>query len=88
MELIKKIEIPVYVANVKMNIGKIKAVMKEFNSNTKDLWFKDESKKEKFNSLTEMEAKIRKTDKEIDEIVYNLYGISEEEKKIIEESLK
>ena len=88
LELIKKIEVPVYVANVKMNIGKIKAVMKEFNSNTKELWFKDESKKEKFSSLTEMEAEIRKTDKEIDEMVYKLYGITEEEKKIIEESLK
>ena len=27
-------------------------------------------------------------DSEIDELVYNLYGISEEEKKIIEESLR
>ena len=31
---------------------------------------------------------IGKTDKEIDVLVYQLYGITEEEKKIIEESLK
>jgi len=35
-----------------------------------------------------IEEEIKKTDKEIDEIVYKLYGITEEEKKIIEESLK
>jgi len=35
-----------------------------------------------------MEAEIRKTDKEIDGMVYKLYRITEEEKKIIEESLK
>ena len=31
---------------------------------------------------------ITKTDNEIYELVYKLYGITEEEKKIIEESLK
>ena len=35
-----------------------------------------------------LEEEIKKTDKEIDELVYQLYGITEEEKKIIEESLK
>ena len=35
-----------------------------------------------------IEQEIQKTDKEIDELVYQLYGITEEEKKIIEESLK
>jgi len=88
LELLKNIEVPVYVANVKMNIDKIKDVMKEFNHLTKDLWFKDESKKEKFKSLNELEAGIKKTDREIDEMVYDLYGITEEEKKIIEASLK
>ena len=71
-----------------MNLGKIKEVMKEFNHLTKDLWFKDESKKEKFKSLNGLEAEIKKTDREIDYMVYKLYGITEEEKKIIEESLK
>jgi len=35
-----------------------------------------------------IEEEIKKTDAEIDELVYRLYGITEEEKKIIEESLK
>ncbi len=35
-----------------------------------------------------IQKEIEKTDKEIDELVYKLYGITEEEKKIIEESLK
>ena len=35
-----------------------------------------------------IEEEIKKTDAEIDEVVYELYGITEEEKKIIEESLK
>ena len=32
----------------------------------------------------QIQRQIEKTDKEIDEIVYKLYGITEEEKKIIE----
>ncbi len=43
---------------------------------------KDQSRKAK------IEAEIKKTDREIDELVYQLYGITEEEKKIIEEGLK
>ena len=35
-----------------------------------------------------LEEEIKKTDAEIDELVYEIYGISEKEKKIIEESLK
>ena len=35
-----------------------------------------------------IEEEIKKTDNEIDELVYQLYGITEEEKKIIEESLR
>ncbi len=35
-----------------------------------------------------IEAEIKKTDNEIDELVYQLYGITEEERKIIEDSLK
>jgi len=35
-----------------------------------------------------IEEEIKRTDAEIDELVYQLYGITEEEKKIIEESLK
>ena len=35
-----------------------------------------------------LEDDIEKTDNEIDELVYKLYGITEAEKKIIEESLR
>jgi vacuolar-type H+-ATPase subunit I/STV1 len=35
-----------------------------------------------------IEEEIKKTDQEIDELVYELYGITEEEKKVIDESLK
>jgi type I restriction-modification system DNA methylase subunit len=35
-----------------------------------------------------IEEEIKKTDAEIDELVYKIYGITEEEKKIIEEALK
>jgi len=38
------------------------------------------------NEKEQIQRQIKKTDKEIDEIVYKLYGITEEEKKIIEES--
>ena len=34
-----------------------------------------------------LEEEIKRTDQEIDELVYKIYGITEEEKKIIEESL-
>ena len=37
---------------------------------------------------TRLEKEIQKLDNEIDEEVYKLYGITEEEKRIIEESLK
>ena len=42
----------------------------------------------KTDERTKIEEEIKKTDAEIDELVYNIYGITEEEKKIIEESLK
>mgnify|MGYP001608190191 FL=1 len=41
----------------------------------------------KTSESAKLEEEIKKTDKEIDEIVYKLYGITEEEKKIIEENL-
>ncbi|MBU3897075.1 MAG: N-6 DNA methylase [Nanoarchaeota archaeon] len=87
LELLKKIEIPTYAINVKINIEKIKEVMKEFNHNTKDLWWKDISKKDKFSSLTEINEEIQRIDNEINEIVYDLYDIKSDEKKMIEENL-
>jgi len=42
----------------------------------------------KTDERNKIEEEIKRTDAEIDELVYQLYGITEEEKKIIEESLK
>jgi len=42
----------------------------------------------KTSETAKLEEEIKKTDNEIDELVYKLYGITEEEKKIIEESLR
>jgi hypothetical protein len=35
-----------------------------------------------------LEAEIKKTDAEIDDLVYKIYGITDKERKIIEGSLK
>ena len=42
----------------------------------------------KTDERAKIEEEIKKTDAEIDELVYKIYGITEEEKKVIEESLK
>ena len=42
----------------------------------------------KTSETVKLEHEIQKTDEEIDELAYHLYGITEEEKKIIEEILK
>ena len=42
----------------------------------------------KTSETAKIKEEIKKTDAEIDELVYKIYGITEEEKKIIEESLK
>jgi len=85
LEVIRKIPIPVYVVNIKMNLDRIKQVMKEFEHETNDLWKIDGKT---YNNLTEIEEDIEKTDKEIDDMVYDLYNITKEERKIIEESLR
>jgi len=41
-----------------------------------------------FHKEGESEQQIKNVDYEIDEEIYKLYGINDEEKKIIEESLK
>ncbi len=85
LDVIKKIPIPVYAVNIKMNLDKIKQVMKDFEHETKDLL---EINNKIYKNLTEIEDDIEKTDKEIDDMVYDLYNITKEERKIIEESLK
>ena len=48
----------------------------------------NEFRDKKTSESAKLEEEIKKTDNEIDELVYQLYGITDEEKKIIEESLK
>jgi len=62
----------------------IKLVDKMLSLNKRLNELKDKSTDEK----AKIEAEIKKIDQEIDELVYKLYGITEAEKKIIEESLK
>lgn len=38
--------------------------------------------------IAKLKEEIERTDKEIDELVYKIYGTTEDEKKIIEDSLK
>lgn len=40
------------------------------------------------NQAQQLKSEIEKTDAEIDRLVYELYGLTEEEIKIVEESLK
>jgi len=40
-----------------------------------------------FNLTTELKNEIKKTDKEIDQMVYELYGLTEDEIKIVEEGV-
>ncbi len=48
----------------------------------------NETGDKKTDERAKIEEEIKRTDKEIDEFVYKLYGITEVEKKIIEESMK
>ncbi len=58
-------------------------VIKMIDLNKKLLDFKDKNSDKRL----ELEKEILETDKEIDDLVYKLYGITEEEKKLIEETL-
>ena len=48
----------------------------------------NEIKDKQTDEKTRLEKEIQKTDEEIDQEVYKIYGITKEEQKIIEESLK
>ncbi len=58
-------------------------VIKMIDLNKKLLDFKDKNSDKRI----ELEKRILETDKEIDDLVYRIYGITEEEKKLIEETL-
>ena len=48
----------------------------------------DEIRGKRTDEYARIEEEIRKTDAEIDELVYDIYGLTNEEKKIIEASVK
>jgi septal ring factor EnvC (AmiA/AmiB activator) len=45
-------------------------------------------KEKQTDARAKLEAEIKKTDAEIDDLVYKIYDITDKERKIIEESLK
>ena len=61
-------------ANISEKVKKIEELNKRLN----------EMGDKKTDERARIEEEIKKVDKEIDELVYKLYGITEEEKKIIE----
>ncbi len=72
-------------------INILKKNKKKISVNLSDRGFQDLLKKEFDKSLgviSPLLAKIKSTDKLIDQIVYKLYGLNEEEIKIVEDSIK
>jgi len=76
--------IPVKIISESQQQPIIKLVDRMLSLNKRLNELKDKSTDEK----ARIEAEIKKTDQEIDELVYELYGITKEEKNIIEESLR
>ncbi|MBS3096626.1 N-6 DNA methylase [Candidatus Woesearchaeota archaeon] len=77
-------KIPIPKRNTKLEIEVIKLADKMLSLNKKLQEIGDKNTLEK----QKIQEEIRKTDSEIDELVYQLYGITEEERKIIEDSLR
>ena len=74
--------LPVLVSNNYQKLSNLCDKMLSLNKKLQEIGDKNTLEKQK------IEEEIKKTDNEIDELVYQLYGITEEEKKIIEESLR
>ena len=72
-ERILKIKLPCFNLNWEKNVSTINDIMQKYLPNV-EKWEK-------------LKKEIEKTDKEIDQKVYELYGLTEEEIKIIEESV-
>lgn len=67
-------------------VAKLKLTTAKEKKEIKNYW--SELFEEKSQKLIELKEKIDNTDREIDEMVYKLYGLNEEEIKVIQESLK
>jgi type I restriction-modification system DNA methylase subunit len=77
-------KLPIKIVSLEKQQPLIKLVDKILSLNKRLNELKEKSTDEK----AKIEADIKKTDQEIDELVYKIYGITEAEKKIIEESLR
>jgi len=75
-------ELPIKTANNKQK-EKISTLVKKIVLLKKQL---NESRKKKTNDLVKLEDEIKEIDNKIDELVYTIYGITDDEKKIIEKS--
>ena len=73
-ERILKIKLPCFNLNWEKNVSTINDIMQKYLPNV-EKWEK-------------LKKEIEKTDKEIDQKVYELYGLTEEEIKIVEESVR
>ena len=78
------VKLPIKIPQKEMQnkISNLSDKMLSLNKKLQEIGDKNTLEKQK------IEEEIKKTDNEIDELVYQLYGITEEEKKIIEGSLR
>lgn len=77
-------QIPIKEASQSEQTTVVKLVDKMLSLNERLLEIGDKKTDER----ARLEEEIKRTDAEIDELVYELYGITDEERKIVEESLK
>jgi len=75
-------DLPIKIDNNRQNLIKLVAKILSLNKRLNEIGDK------KTNQRVRIEEEIRKTDAQIDELVYKIYGITAREKRIIEESLK
>lgn len=75
-------QLPIKISNNPQELIRLVDKMLSLNKRLNELGDK------KTDERARIEEEIKKTDAEIDEIVYKIYGITEKEKKIIEDSLK
>lgn len=82
MKDLKKLPIPNAIPHQQENVSDLVDKMLSLNKKLSELGDKNTQERAR------LEEEIAKTDKEIDCLVYDLYGLTEEERKIVEESVK
>ncbi len=81
IEFLKKLPIKMVSISEQQPIIKLVDKMLSLNKRLNEIGDKQTAERKK------IEKEIKKTDKEIDDLVYELYGITDEERKVIEEAL-